>query len=188
MTTDMPLADKLYERLASFIPQVVTFDGEEWVPYGLNCCWRLSKYFPGDRFQRHCDTNFVRNKDEQSFLTVNAYMNGDFEGGRTRFYAGYHDEVAAVKGETGDCVLFLQPPVASLYHDGEEVSGGVKYLFRSDVMFRRAAAAAKSGADEVGSWPCLECTVANSDRDWKCIMCGAVSPAAAAPPRPGAGL
>ena len=93
----------------------------------------------------HCDANFVRSKDEQSLLTVNAYMNGSFTGGRTRFFAKRGDdrEVAAVQGQSGDCLLFLQPPAAALYHDGEEVASGQKYLFRSDVMYRRVGTEAQ---------------------------------------------
>lgn len=42
-----------------------------------------------------------------------------------------------VQPSAGLCVVFQQPPGAALQHDGEEVSAGVKYLFRSDVMYAR---------------------------------------------------
>ena len=37
----------------------------------------------------------------------------------------------------GRACVFRQPPDASYMHDGEELSGGVKYLLRTDVMYRR---------------------------------------------------
>jgi hypothetical protein len=182
ITTDASLASVAWGRLKGLVPQLITLDdGSDWYPVGLNEVWRLAKYHPGDSFGTHVDVNYVRSKDEQSLLTVNAYMNGAFTGGKTRFFgdrveggqtrflaggkasaggkkkpvAGADDEVAAVQGRGGDCLLFLQPPAAALRHDGEEVYSGVKYLFRSDVMYRRvgteataAVAAGAPGADD----------------------------------------
>ena len=93
-------------------------------------------------------------------FTVNIYMNsavkkeagessaaaaaggsgeGDFEGGATRFYESSQapEPAAAIEPEAGQCVVFRQPPHVSLNHDGERVRNGVKYLFRTDVMYRR---------------------------------------------------
>jgi hypothetical protein len=78
-----------------------------------------------------------------TFPQVNIYMNSGFEGGRTRFFDKLRNgtEVAAIKGSAGACLIFMQPSGgAELAHDGEEVSGGLKYLFRSDVMYRRVGA------------------------------------------------
>ena len=93
-------------------------------------------------------------------FTVNIYMNsavkkeagessaaaaaggsgeGDFEGGATRFYESSQapEPATAIEPEAGQCVVFRQPPHVSLNHDGERVRNGVKYLFRTDVMYRR---------------------------------------------------
>merc|ERR1712060_1013550 len=99
-----------------------------------NECWRLAKYYPGDQFKGHCDAPFVRSNDEWSMLTVNIYMNGGFEGGATRFGTNNY---LSVTPEAGLCLLFRQPPGQQYYHDGEQLRSGVKYLFRSDVMYRR---------------------------------------------------
>ena len=53
--------------------------------------------------------------------------------------------VAAVAPEAGHCLLFRQPPGYRLPHDGEEVKGGIKYLLRSDVMYRRVGASIVRG-------------------------------------------
>lgn len=146
LATDFSLCDAVWQRLQPLVPATVTLDGQIWDACGLNEVWRLAKYYPGDRFGRHCDACFDRESSqcsegaEMSMLTVNIYMNGGFEGGKTRFY-GLNDEIPdpsfAVQPDTGLCLLFRQPPGRAYYHDGEELLSGVKYLFRSDVMYRQ---------------------------------------------------
>lgn len=146
LTTDFSLCGAVWQRLQPLVPATVRLDGQIWDACGLNEVWRLAKYYPGDRFGKHCDSCFDRPPSqcsagaEMSMLTVNIYMNGGFEGGKTRFY-GLNDEVAdpsfAVQPDTGVCLLFRQPPGQGYYHDGEELLSGVKYLFRSDVMYRQ---------------------------------------------------
>ena len=59
----------------------------QWEAIGCNECFRLSKYFPGDRFAPHVDTYFRRTRassdssemagssEERSQFTVNIYLN-----------------------------------------------------------------------------------------------------------------
>ena len=102
-------------------------------------CWRLSKYYPGDVFQTHCDSNFARTAKDKSFFTVNIYLNAEFSRGRTRFYDDDEDgnELLSVQPEAGLALIFAQPPYRFYPHDGEVVEGGLKYLLRSDVMYRK---------------------------------------------------
>jgi len=150
-TTDCGFADAVWQRLKTVVPNQMKFlqaDEHEWEACGLNECWRLAKYHPGDRFKGHCDANFSRKDNvEESMLTVNIYMNEGFEGGSTRFYLDDDKHGHAkpkptfsVKPETGLCLLFRQPPGQGYYHDGEELQSGLKYLFRSDVMYRNPQA------------------------------------------------
>eukprot|EP00042_Codosiga_hollandica_P042102 m.382119 g.382119 ORF g.382119 m.382119 type:complete len:86 (-) comp56246_c1_seq2:33-290(-) len=83
-----------------------------------------------------------------SMFTLNIYMNEEFSRGHTRFYdrlskrhkrEGTSGEILSVKPQTGLACVFRQPPGQSYAHDGDEVVDGVKYLFRSDVMFVRRA-------------------------------------------------
>jgi hypothetical protein len=139
ITNDQSLTDVMWNRIKPFVPSKVIIENDEWEPIGLNECWRLSKYHPGDKFGCHYDASFARSNIEESIFTVNAYMNSEFKQGRTRFYDKLRNgnEIAAIKGEAGSCLIFMQPPGDKLAHDGEEVTGGLKYLFRSDVMYRR---------------------------------------------------
>jgi hypothetical protein len=135
---DYSLADAMWARIETFVPKRLVLDGSEWESVGLNETWRFSKYSPGDEFKIHLDGKFLRNQNEQSMFTVNAYMNADFEGGLTRFYNAERDRVVgSVKPAIGLCLIFRQPPGARLSHDGEIVTSGIKYLARSDVMYRR---------------------------------------------------
>lgn len=138
ITTDESLAAAMWRRLRPFVPATLKCRGKVWEACGLNECWRLSKYHPGDRFGRHCDANFQRTGAERSMLTVNIYMNDDFEGGSTRFFPDGRSSDAdlAIQPRPGLCLLFRQPPEKEYYHDGEEVRSGLKYLFRSDVLYR----------------------------------------------------
>jgi hypothetical protein len=138
IATDTSLTEAVWQRLRHLVPPTLILDGDTWDSCGLNECWRLAKYYPGDRFGQHCDACFDRSDDEMSMLTVNIYMNGGFEGGSTRFYFEDQNKASfAVSPSPGLCLLFRQPPGKAYYHDGEELLSGVKYLFRSDVMYRR---------------------------------------------------
>jgi len=140
IATDPGLTRVMWTRLEQLVPRTFSDSrGQEWQSCGLNECWRLSKYHPGDRFQTHCDTCFQRTYDETSMLTVNIYLNDGFAGGSTRFYLGETRSKAAVavEPEAGMCLLFRQPPEKCYRHDGEELKSGLKYLLRSDVMYRR---------------------------------------------------
>ena len=178
-TVDHRLSSALWDRIQPHVPAAKSdplVHAKMWRAVGLNEMFRLAKYRPGDRFAVHADACFVRNKmgvargrpEERSMLTVNVYLNTDFEGGRTRFYTsdvkwGAVDPdqskhlVYALEPEAGAACVFPQQPGASLMHDGEEVHGSegqFKYLLRTDVMYRvdeeqsDAEAMRKSALDE----------------------------------------
>lgn len=180
-TLDSALARAVWDRLRPLIPATLSLSRPvsaaaaaeawwdhypwaegTWQAVGLNECWRLAKYRPGDRFMCHCDEAFVRpnvNPKEMSMISVNIYMNDVAELGRTRFFLEEdwrtqietiledgQERLSPKKGVVGDilvrpvagsCLLFLQPPGRTYYHDGETLGSDVKYLFRSDVMYRK---------------------------------------------------
>ena len=92
----------------------------------------------------HCDARFVRSSEEKSFYTVNVYINNgggkDFKGGRTCFFnphkiTGKMEVSVGVVAHAGSALIFNQAP-ERIYHNGEEVYDGVKYLMRTDVMYK----------------------------------------------------
>lgn len=120
-----------------------------WHATGLNPCLRFCKYNAGGFFRKHCDAMYARSEEERSLFTCMFYLNGDFEGGATRFlhiedrsgcmgdqYKLAPDDqvLASVAPETGSCILFFQP---GLMHEGEDLYAGEKYILRTDVIFER---------------------------------------------------
>ena len=118
---DRTLADKLWQRSKPHIPHEL---GHR-TPIGLNERFRLYRYTPGQKFTWHADVPFQRQSGEISLLTFMIYLNESYQGGATRF------ESAKVVGKRGMALVFQH----GLVHEGAEVTHGVKYVLRSDVMF-----------------------------------------------------
>jgi hypothetical protein len=55
------------------------------------------------------------------------YLNDNFEGGETTF------RELKIRPRQGMALLFLH----NLYHEGTQVTRGVKYVLRTDVMYRK---------------------------------------------------
>ncbi|CAF4559491.1 unnamed protein product, partial [Didymodactylos carnosus] len=85
---DVNLANEIYRRIKSYIPK-------EWkIQYevvGLNERLRFLRYDPGQKFEAHMDGEFRRTDgtEEQSFITIQLYLNEDFSGGETTFLDPY---------------------------------------------------------------------------------------------------
>ena len=116
------LASLLFERSATYLPAQI---GNR-VLVGLNELFRFYKYLPGHQFKKHQDGSFIRNKAEVSALTFMIYLNEDCVGGETTFL---EHQIAP---KTGKALAFYH----KLIHEGSEVKKGVKYVLRTDVMYR----------------------------------------------------
>jgi prolyl 4-hydroxylase len=121
---DPELADKLWKKLDGSVPQKI---GNS-VAVGLNELFRFYRYEPGQLFKKHIDESFIRNELEASYFTFMIYLNDDYEGGETKF------NMTSVKGRKGMALVFLH----SLPHEGAEVKSGIKYVLRTDIMYRLA--------------------------------------------------
>lgn len=95
---------------------------------GLNELFRFYKYGTGHRFKKHIDESYIRSENEASFFTLMIYLNDNYNGGETKF-----NEIT-IEGKTGMALLFLH----SLLHEGAEVKKGIKYVLRTDVMYKLA--------------------------------------------------
>jgi hypothetical protein len=124
---DPDLSARLFERLRPHVPGVMCGG---MIACGANERFRCYRYRPGQRFAPHYDGAFVRSPSEESLLTFMVYLNDDFVGGCTRFL---DLEGGTIEPSAGMALLFQH----ALLHEGCAVESGVKYVLRSDVMYRR---------------------------------------------------
>lgn len=127
MFGDHALADELFARVLPALPPRLC----GFVPHAANERFRCYRYEPGQQFRAHHDGSYHRDANECSLLTLMVYLNENFDGGNTTFL----DLDISVRPRTGMALLFQH----SLLHEGSVVRAGVKYVLRSDVMYRVAS-------------------------------------------------
>lgn len=118
MVDDLPLAAAIWERLRPWVPTAAI---------GVNERFRIYRYERGQAFRWHRDGAFGR-AGEISRHTVLIYLNHGFGGGGTEMRGG-----DAVEPHTGRALVFDH----RIEHQGAPVTSGVKYVLRTDLMFRR---------------------------------------------------
>jgi predicted 2-oxoglutarate/Fe(II)-dependent dioxygenase YbiX len=116
-------ADLLWHKLKDIYP--VKKLGNSFA-VGLNELFRFYRYESGHQFRPHVDDSFVRNELEASYFTFMIYLNDDCEGGETRFIDH------TITPSKGMALLFWH----QLEHEGCPVTEGIKYVLRTDVMYR----------------------------------------------------
>lgn len=118
-----PLARDLFKRAKPVLPQ---FWSTAFVA-GLNDRLRFYRYGFGQQFREHKDMSYQKNRNMRSEYTCMIYLNDDFAGGETRF------DKCLVEPKCGRVLWFKH----ELVHEGIEVESGIKYVLRTDVMYRR---------------------------------------------------
>jgi hypothetical protein len=103
--------------------------------------YRFAKYYPGEGFAIHVDKPTIYEKEICSIYTVNIYLNdlSPEQGGLTRFFTKMigGNLVASAGGVAGSVAIFKQSVVPyTPVHDGEIVKCGLKYLMRTDIVFK----------------------------------------------------
>ncbi|RKH10625.1 2OG-Fe(II) oxygenase [Corallococcus sp. CA053C] len=129
MFDDAAMAASLFERIVPHVPLRLE---REWVACGANERLRCYRYEAGQYFAPHFDGAFVRHRDERSLLTFMVYLNDCPHGGATNFLMLGH----SVTPSMGTALLFNH----HLFHEGAAVTEGVKYVLRTDLMYRRGGA------------------------------------------------
>jgi WD40 repeat protein len=143
------LATLLGPRLREHAPASIDADERNWRFDGINARWRFCRYSTGQRFNIHQDGVHHRGPDQRSHLTVLIYLTdgAQFSGGDTVFHAHGPDaaplELGRVRPRAGSLLLFDH----SIWHAGDEVTGGIKHVLRSDVMYRAAPLEATTVGD-----------------------------------------
>lgn len=117
------LATQLWLRVKPFVIPETKYG----VACGLNERFRFYKYQPQQYFKPHKDGSFYRNSNEWSSYTLMVYLNENMEGGDTTF------PDFSIQPKTGAAILFKH----DIIHAGTPVESGVKYILRTDVMYRR---------------------------------------------------
>ena len=123
-------AEKLWSKAKPLVPEI--FSARKAI--GLNERFRFYRYDVGQKFDWHLDGSFERENGEKSQFTFLIYLNDDYDGGTTSFSSFkspmiYEDFSIAPK--KGNALLFFHP----IFHRGDEVTSGMKYVIRSDVMY-----------------------------------------------------
>ncbi|XP_011403122.1 PREDICTED: uncharacterized protein LOC105312290 [Amphimedon queenslandica] len=139
MSDDPKLSEFIWDRLKPYIPARVEAFDAQWSLEGLNTRFRFCKYVSGHYFGAHTDGIYTINSDHKSILTCMFYLNGtdEFEGGLTNFITHKTRKLKhSVTPEPGLCVIFPQANL-DFYHEGTKVTSGVKYIMRTDVMYKR---------------------------------------------------
>lgn len=122
---DHDLAHLYWERIRHYLPR---YPGG-WRAVGLNERFRSYRYVPGQVFRWHRDGSYERSANERSLMTLLLYLNDGYTGGATAF------SDFSVNPSMGLALFFEH----SCMHEGSEVINGVKYVLRTDIMFRRSS-------------------------------------------------
>ncbi|KAL5567775.1 hypothetical protein UlMin_024350 [Ulmus minor] len=122
------------------------------VAVGLNPNIRLYRYKVGQRFGRHIDESVNLGEGKRTHYTLLIYLSGGVPkgksdpkspkdssleplvGGETVFYGSRNSVVAEVAPTEGMALLHIHGDKCML-HEARNVAKGVKYIFRSDVVF-----------------------------------------------------
>jgi hypothetical protein len=143
MFDDPDLADKLWKR----VEHLIIPEYKDCKAKCLNWRFRVYKYEVGEKFAPHHDQTFpLPRSNDRTLFSFMIYLNEGFEGGETTFFEEptreYWNQKETEKNikppikyvarpQTGMCVVFDH----YLFHEGSEVTQGVKYAVRSDVFY-----------------------------------------------------
>ncbi|XP_016174779.1 uncharacterized protein LOC107617521 isoform X1 [Arachis ipaensis] len=151
---DPVLADTIWDSGLSKLFSDLRIRGK--VAIGLNPNIRFYRYKVGQRFGRHIDESVDLGDGKRTHYTLLVYLSGGpgdlkpksknnssnptdssvdpLVGGETVFYGSRNSIVAEVSPTEGMALLHIHGDKC-LLHEARNVTKGVKYVFRSDVVF-----------------------------------------------------
>lgn len=136
---DVQLAEQLFARLRDLLPAKL----HGWDLIGLNERFRFYRYQSGQTFKPHWDGIYARSDWESSQLSLLIYLSADFVGGETIFYQDtamrkpcLETRQAVVVPQQGQVLIFEHQQL----HEGAPVPSGIKYVLRTDVMYKHPLA------------------------------------------------
>ena len=129
MIDSAEMAHFLFQRVEQYIPKY-------WKKRKLisfNERLRFLRYNGGEYFKLHMDGPYKRENGERSWCTVLIYLNQGFKGGATILHdLDNDDNNKRLIPEQGMVLLFQH----DIWHEGEELIKGKKYIIRSDIMYQ----------------------------------------------------
>lgn len=157
------VARELFERIKPHLPETVNFGGVPtdteghslWKPVGVNPLLRFIRYPDQGTLVVHYDAPYIESGDRRTLLTLVIYLKRDpeTEGGRTRFIVDPQYDLPLEERDLSDWSrnarqdevrLAVEPPMGGaiifphrLLHDSEDVTGGEKWILRTDIEFER---------------------------------------------------
>lgn len=131
---DLELSKMVFDRIKDQVPDTVYYNNKTWKLCGLNEVFRFCRYEPKQHFNPHQDAFFQRNLKERSFYTFMIYLNGGFEGGSTRFLKDRESKKVLYECIPSPGMALIFPH--ELLHDGERLKSNLKYIWRSDLMYK----------------------------------------------------
>ena len=123
---DANLANIINTKIKHLLPTY--FNGERIIK--INDHFRMSKYTKNGRFEIHKDGINTDKDGNRACMTLNIFLNIPEKGGGTIFYTDEKTLLKNVRPKKGRGTLFYN----QIYHEGEVVEKGQKYLLRTDVM------------------------------------------------------
>ncbi len=156
--TDKQTDALIWRRVAALAGQELEiFGGKQ--PVGLNARFRFYRYGPGDFFKFHSDGSWPGSRvidgelvanaypDRYSMMTFLIYLNDDFAGGATRFLVNADDPASPARSYSRAREVDIRTPSGGVLcfphgphrlhcvHSSEPITGGVKYIIRTDMLF-----------------------------------------------------
>lgn len=128
MIDSFEMAHFLFKRVEKYIPKY----WKKRKVISFNERLRFLRYYGGEYFKLHMDGPYKRENGERSWCTVLIYLNEGFQGGSTILYdLNDYDNNKPLIPQTGMVLLFQH----NIWHEGEELVKGKKYIIRSDIMY-----------------------------------------------------
>lgn len=145
----------IWERAQHLIPEI--WQGQK--AQGINARFRFYKYKKGDYFSPHTDGAWPGSRVVNNQLITNAYeglysqytflilLSDDFEGGSTQFMVSKSDPTKPARVQDDVSVINVRTPRGGVLcfphgthplhclHSSEEISQGIKYIIRTDILF-----------------------------------------------------
>jgi predicted 2-oxoglutarate/Fe(II)-dependent dioxygenase YbiX len=142
MLKDSMCTNIILNKVEEYIPPMfgpehmgTEVESDDFIPMpfvGLNPLLRFQKYTQGQYFKPHQDAEIEFEDGTCTILTVQMYLNDDFEGGELVFYDRMDgDIIYKYTPQKGDVLIFD----GLIWHEGCIVTNGIKYAARTEVVY-----------------------------------------------------